>query len=79
MIFEEVKESASKKNGEAIEVMESFYASGIKVAEIKDWDGAYKNVDSTYNALKNLSRSVYKNKVKVTKNSGHIYLERIEK
>lgn len=79
MIFEEVKESASKKNGEAIEVMESFYASGIKVAEVKDWDGVYKNVDSTYNAFKNLARSVYKDKVKVTKNTGHIYLERIEK
>lgn len=79
MKFEEVNANANKPNGELISVFEEFLTTDVKLAEIKDWENTYKNIGSLYAGACNLAKGVYKNKIKVSKNGSHVYIERIGK
>lgn len=79
MKFEKVNINANKKNGELLNLFNAFLESDAEVVVIKDWESDYKNVESLYNACSGLTRVQYKDKVKVSKNSGKVFLERVKK
>ena len=79
MIFEEVKSTETKPNGEILALFESFLATDIDTAEVKDWEGDYKTIESLYSSCKHHTAGAYKGKVKAIKNGNHVYLERVVK
>ncbi len=79
MEFVEVKENENKKNGEVRNLLIAFMASDVELAEVKNWEDTYKSVDSLYQACVGVVRGSYKGKIKVTRNNGRLFIERIGK
>ena len=79
MKFEEVKKSQTTRNGDVIELCSDFLKSGIEVAEVTDWNERYSSAGNMYVGFKTVVNGYFKDKIKVVKNSNHIYLERLGK
>ena len=77
MTFEEVNKNANKPNGELINLVHEFLLSGIELAEIVDYIEFYKNADSLYQAVKTVCNGQFKGKVKVSRCSGRVFIEKV--
>lgn len=84
MRFEEtnllvLKQKKSEKTEKMAEMLNDFLKSGIKVAEIKDWEDDYSRADLARLGLDYVIRSRSISGVHTSVSNGHIYIARLEK
>ena len=76
MKFKEVKTFQSRqKSSEMANLLEDFLASGIKAAEIFDYEDHFSSVKSLYTSLRGTIKTLYPNKIRCAKSGDHIYIE----
>lgn len=68
----------NRGSAEVAQVLSDFLKTDIEVAEIKDWDGTYKNVDSAYYSFKKVIDRFFNNEVRVSKQSGRLFIARLK-
>ena len=81
MRFEEKKLLISqwrkRRNTFEVEKMfAEFVESGIKVAEVKDWEDMGCTFDSVYSLLHNVAKHYFKGQIRVARREKHLYIAR---
>ena len=81
MRFEETKRLISqwRKRRSAFEVEKmfvEFVESGIKVAEVKDWEDMGCTFQSTYSLLRDVAKRHFKGQIRVAMRDKHLYIAR---
>ena len=83
MRFEEtealvIKRNKSEKIDRIAEMLNDFLKSGIKVAEIKDWDSEYTRPEHCRLGIVYAMRSRCIDGIRTSISNGHIYIARVE-
>ena len=78
MKFKEVEFFRTRqRTSEIANLLEDFLGSGIKAAEITDYEDHYASISSLYTSLRGTIKTLYPDKVRCAKSGEHVYIERL--
>lgn len=79
MYFEEAKipSPLTGRNSELVEMLQKFMDSGIKVAEVKDWEGkSWGSANACSVAIKSVSEGLFNGQIKTATRQKRVFIER---
>ena len=84
MKFVESKRVFTKRgmrNGsvEIMEMLTEFLQSGIEVAEVKDWEGTYRNAETLYGSLMGIVKRFFNGEIRASRSGQQVFIARAGK